>query len=104
MKYPECCYRIGNKFARNTEEGFETTTGYWIKNECELIGITTETLATLARENGERMTWSDVEKRKDIHINFFHEDPNECWENFSRNKDEPLGEFFLRVAKEREYL
>jgi len=113
MKYPECCYRIGNEFtdeyhsgkfvefnARENENFFYVQSGEMLhKKRVRLTSITAETLAELARENKE---WIDF---------LMDSDRKFLWEVTMNNvgttkqkKDEPLGEFFLRVARERNYI
>ena len=73
----------------------------------ELVSITAETLAELARENGERINWDDAHDIVFVYLpneNVVFWEPQKVGANVLRNKDEPLGEFFLRVAKERGYL
>jgi len=130
MKYPECCYRIGNEFEQSDKhrmklgelhEGNKEWTlfdqhvsfrgyhEYWTQRHLEsatIVSITAETLAELARENKEttllrfkagscraRM-WSDEHEET-----FF-----QGLDDNAKSVDEPLGEFFLRVAKERKYI
>lgn len=106
-KYPECCYRLGNWFNSKIGERFywrDTTDESW-KEISTLVSITAETLAELARENGERILWSDYvgkSSRKTIMVR--SEEGEVSTLEHQINKDEPLGEFFLRVAKERKYI
>jgi len=126
MKYPEVVYRIGNEFELNFEDEkkriiFEWRNGYEMNfrandnggesfhQSCEelltLVAITAETLAELAREN-------DTEGTINFSFGFFGQDYVQILpsgvalgvDKFFRDKDEPLGEFFLRVAKERKYI
>ena len=109
MKYPKCVYRIGNESIRKGDN-FAVDVGFQSNPDIgELVSITAETLAELAKENGERIyfyfdytglseTGVSLLVMKQMDIDDFEEYP------FSINKDEPLGEFFLRVAKERNYL
>jgi len=131
MKYPECCYRIGNEFlVGNKPMVFmrDITKKLCLTNGCEfllytgervaevgltiesenfpeLVGITAETLAELAREKGESIRW-DASNDETGNIVDFYSGKGNFVEGGSRmqTKDEPLGEFFLRVAKERNYL
>ena len=125
-KYPECCYRIGNEF---DSQGFsfmlccfDASEGgnaiidvasddeyiQYIENfelwNAELTSITAETLAELARENGEVVDWHDG--YKEICIYKLGEDYGYARPilQVKQGEDEPLGEFFLRVAKERKYI
>lgn len=94
MKYPECCYRLWNNF--RDKQGYvggftcEKGTGY----DLELVSITAETLAELARENGDGCTIDFIERLVAYDTKTIHK----------ANKDEPLGGFFLRIAKERGYI
>ena len=122
-KYPECCYRIGNGFKHNmlkvvftgyskaedicTTYGvlFNGETTYWgddekIFKELVLHSISAETLSLLARENGD---WIGINFREDLvsidlHDKWMKTDTETIY------PDEPLGSFFLRVAKERKYI
>jgi len=90
-KYPEVVYQIGNEF-----EGIVYCEHLSIleNDNRELIGITAETLAELARENGDTIVirfGNPVYVKSELRIT-------------QQAKDEPLNQFFLRVAKERNYI
>ena len=130
MKYPECVYKIGNEFEQNDKhrmklgelhEGDKEWTffdqhvsfrgyhEYWAQRHLEsatLVSITVETLAELARENGHSIDFSFYPKEtfpEDVVIRVPNMNGGDT--HFAtRAKDEPLGEFFLRVAKERNYI
>lgn len=125
MKYPKAIYRIGNEFEfkekgltlrgnflldNGLDEGryVMLAGGIHYTNKLKLVGITAETLAELARENGDdvridfswfypsEVTVYNMDKTKDKNRNNS--------QSFITEEDEPLGEFLLRVAKERNYI
>jgi len=126
MKYPEQCYRIGNEFEQSDKhrmklgelhEGNKEWTlfdqhvsfrgyhEYWTQRHLEsatIVSITAETLGELVRENND---WVE------LWCGCITDDSVDTWEanfekgeHYSQGKDEPLGSFFLRVAKEHNYI
>ena len=81
----------------------EPTEEQW-KEIFEIRGV--ETLAELARENGHSIDFSFYPKEtfpEDVVIRVPNMNGGDT--HFAtRAKDEPIGEFFLRVAKERGYI
>ena len=112
MKYPEQCYRIGNEFAFESVKILSSSISKGIiwssrgfefkEEECALIGITAETLAESARENG-----YDLLVEFGAYIRVYacnHKHKLRDAEEIRSRTNESLGEFFLRVAKERNYI
>ena len=108
MKYPECCYRIGNEFiscgekvkscGKSVFRVFQINTLQNKETDSVLTGITAETLAELARENEETMVWDDGMEEVQIKFNPM------TTQTHRKGDSDSLGEFFLRVAKERNYI
>lgn len=107
MKYPEACYRIGNIFKEGVcvwadeKVKIKGRCHSMHKNEVTLEEISAETLAELGIENGEVMMWNMQPAIP--FVNFYNIKDNDSLSIY-QNKGELLGEFFLRVAKERNYI
>ena len=107
MKYPEQCYRIGNEFANGFTYGTDETKDTLIRLESSsLTSITAETLAELARENGEVivMRFKSVTCRVKVWSDEHQDTFFQGLDIDVKPLDESLGSFFLRVAKERVYI
>jgi len=121
MKYPECCYRIGN-YAKSVDGGgnIYTFAGDKDKNQigvqagidhlsyCDIdfVSITAETLAVLAIENREDIMFDfrilKMGSEYNYRVTIIHDYVGT--KSFVKNDNEPFGEFLLRVAIERNYL
>ena len=104
MKYPTCCYRIENKVKRMS--GVHTSILTATFGEGELISISAETLAELARENREDIMFDfrilKMGSEYNYRVTIIHDYVGT--KSFVKNDNEPFGEFLLRVAIERNYL
>ena len=110
MKYPECCYRIGNGLEwcgrlilpRECSEKYVYCFGDGkVRHEdVELVSITAETLASLASENEESITWDTYDNQ----IKIYRPSGDGYMAYITIKRGESLGKFFLRVAKECNYI
>ena len=126
MKYPEYCYRAGTEYRDNlgrgrtilfrgesdeifVRMGNSLDTEFVSMNDVEVLdSISTETLAELAIEEFEwiipniGLGW----KSDRVHIGILGVSTIEktIYRRSDEKSDEPLGEFFLRAAKERNYI
>ena len=116
MKYPEAVYKIGNEFKWDSKRRFiyedhdgkhiyGTDEGMYKHEDVVIVGILAETLAVLARENGERINIAfQVRRKQNMYEVLIMLPRPEQIPVYIMKPSEPTGEFFLRVAKLRKYI